>query len=121
MTKSKRFTPAQFRALDEVRKGKVTAVHQESPHMGKLRFTWYVDEEKQHSPITYDWLMDEGYITEEAAVGIDNKQNILITRKGETAFHTQVAMIQHRLANQQKNMAKTAAARKAQGQKENTD
>ena len=129
---AKRFTPAQLRALDEVRIGAVTALHQESPHMGKLRNTWFVNGNKQHSPLTYDWLSNQGYIKEERDVDwlvtqmyIKDEQDqpglrmVSLTRKGETEFKTQIAMVQHRLANQKKNMAKTAAARKAQGQKTN--
>lgn len=84
--------------------------------MGKLRNTWYVDGEKQHSPLTYDWLMNQGYITEGEHTPTEGGRYINLTRKGEAEFHTQSAMLHHRLANQQKNMAKTAAARRAQGQ-----
>ena len=116
MAKSKRFTNAQFRALDEVRRGVVTAVHQESPHMGKLRYTWYVDGVKQHSPLTYDWLLNQGFISEGEHAPTEGWRYIIGTRKGEIEHKTQLAMLQHRMNNAERNMAKTAAARKAQGQ-----
>ena len=76
-----------------------------------------MNDNKQHSPLTYDWLLNQGYISWPMDAPLEGPRSFILTRKGETEFKTQIAMVQHRLANQKKNMAKTAAARKAQGQK----